>query len=200
MLTRFRRSNLNRKEHAFPVSLIICTQYTGRMENTLWNKVILSNFPDIISTFNHVNEFTFSRVTDTSRNPCFVTRTVPLKNIRPFPASTLSRFLGLHFYSDTKFMLHCAVVMRLHPLRSRCRTYSSRSLEPISRGIFICTNTYFIVANTSKTKYNNLRLKFVSEFKCYMEFRLRPFSFLFTQLSVGFNVVCRLHSITKLDA
>jgi hypothetical protein len=90
--------------------------------------------------------------------------------------------------------------MRVHPLRSRCRTYSSRSLEPISRRIFICTNTYFIVANTSKTKYNNLRLKFVFEFKCYMEFRLRPFSFLFTQLSVGFNVVCRLHSITKLDA
>jgi len=66
--------------------------------------------------------------------------------------------------------------------------------------MFICTDTYFIVANTSKTKYNNLRLKFVSEFKRYMEFRLRPFSFLFTQLSVGFNVVCRLHSITKLDA
>ena len=62
------------------------------------------------------------------------------------------------------------------------------------------TDIHFIVANESKTKYNNLRLKFVSEFKCYMEFRLPPFSFLFTQLSVGFNVVCRLHSITKLDA
>jgi len=159
------------------------------MENTLWNKVILSNFPDTISTFIPVNKFTFSRAIDTMRNPCFLTRTVRPKNIRPFPAFTVNRLLGLQFLSDAKFMLHCAVVMTVHPLRSRCRTYSSRSLEPISSGIFICTNTYFIVANTSKTKYNNLRLKFVSEFKCYMEFRLRPFSFLFTQLSVGFNVV-----------
>lgn len=97
-------------------------------------------------------------------------------------------------------MLRCAAVITVSPLRSRCRKYSYKSLEPISREMFICTDTYFIVAKTSKTKYNNLRLKFVSELKCYMEFRLCPFSFLFTQLSVGFNVVCRLHSITKLDA
>jgi len=92
--------------------------------------------------------------------------------------------------------------MTVSPLRSRCRNYThpSRSFVPISRGKFICTYTYFIVANSSKTKYNNLRLKFVSELKCYMELRLRPFSSLFTQLSVGFNVMCRLHSITKLDA
>jgi hypothetical protein len=198
MLIRFRRSKLSREEHAFLASLILCTQYTGCIRKPRCG--FSPNFPDVISTFIRVKKSSFSRAVDTARNPCFLTRTVRPKNIHPFPASTLSRFLGLQFFSEAKCMLYCVILIKIPPLRIHCRNYSSRFLEPISRGMFVCTDTYFIVPNTNKTKYNNLRLKFVSEFKCYMEFRLRPFSFLFTQLSVGFNVVCRLHSITKLDA
>jgi hypothetical protein len=36
-----------------------------------------------------------------------------------------------------------------------------------------------------EAKYNVLHLKFVSEFKCYVEFNISPFYFVFTQVSVS---------------
>jgi len=166
----------------------------------LWNKVNLSELPGHNIYFYSCKEIFFLTCNRHCEKSLFSNKNCSTKENSSFP-SIYSQHI-----SRTSVLLRCKVHVILCCsnngtfLRIRCCNYSSRSLEPISRGMFICTGTYFIVANTNKTKYNNLRLKFVSEFKCYMEFRLRPFSSLLTQLSVGFNVVCRLHSITKLDA
>jgi hypothetical protein len=156
-------------------------------KNKSWNKVILSELP-AHTYFYSCKEISFLECyRHCARNPCFLTRIVRPQNIPPFPTSTPSRFLGLQLFSDVKRMLYRDGITTVFPLLSCCHAWGSRSLEPILKGMFIRTDTYFILANLNKTKYI-LHLKFVSKFKCYMEFRLPPFSSLFTQLSVGLTL------------